>query len=84
MCQHEMILLPFDPTWSNLRKNVSLVLPYEDIRSINLQDDMLNTVIIIRTDDDEIRLTTQQKALSDRAVAAVVANQLLLFLRQNT
>lgn len=75
MCEHEVILLPFDPTWTNLRKDVSLVLPYEDIRSAELKNDMLNTVIVIRTGDDEIRLTTQQKELSDRRSSGIYATQ---------
>lgn len=75
MCGHEVILLPFDPTWTSLRKEVSLVLPYEDIRSVELKDDMLNTVIVIRTDDDEIRLTTQQKELSDLRSSGIYATQ---------
>ena len=65
MCEHEIILLPFNTTWGNLRKDVSLVLPYGDIRWVELKDDMLNTVITIRTESDTIRLTTQQAELSD-------------------
>lgn len=64
MCEHEIVLLPFNTTWGNLRKDVSLVLPYEDIQSVELEDDMLNTVITIRTGSDTIRLTTQQAELS--------------------
>ena len=75
MCKHEMILLPFDPTWTSLRKDVSLVLPYGDIRSVELKDDLLNTVIIIWTGDDEIRLTTQQKELSDQRSSGIYATQ---------
>ena len=30
MCEHEIVLLPFNTTWGNLRKDVSLVLPYTD------------------------------------------------------
>ncbi len=75
LCEHEVILLPFDPTWTSLRKDVTLILPYGDIRSVELKDDMLNTVIIIRTGDDEIRLTTQQKELSDLRVSGLYATQ---------
>lgn len=65
MCEHEIVLLPFNTTWGNLRKDISLVLPYEDIQSVELGDNKLNTVITIRTGSDTIRLTTQQAALSD-------------------
>ena len=56
--------VPFNTIWHNLRKDVSLVLPYGDIQSVELEDDMFNTVITIRTGTDTIRLTTQQAALS--------------------
>lgn len=75
MCEHEVILLPFDPTWIHLRKDVSLVLPYGDIQSVELEDDMLNTVITIRTGSDTIRLTTQQAALSDLRTSGLYATQ---------
>ena len=40
-----------------------------------LEDDLLNTIITIRTDDDEIRLTTQQAALSDFRTTGLHATQ---------
>ena len=73
MCEREIVLLPFNTTWGNLRKDVSLVLPYGDIQSVELEDDMLNTVITIRTGSDTIRLTTQQAALSDLRSSGVYA-----------
>lgn len=75
MCKNELILLPFDPMWASLRKDVSLVLPYEKIQSVELGEDLLNTLITIRTDDDEIRLTTQQAALSDFRTTGLHATQ---------
>ncbi len=75
MCEHEVILLPFDPTWTSLRRDVSLVLTYGEIQSVELKDDLLNTVIILRTGGDEIRLTTQQKALSDLRTSSLYATQ---------
>lgn len=75
LCEQEVILLPFDPNWTSLRKDVSLVLPYEEIRSVELKDDLLNTVIVIRTDSDEIRLTAQQKELSDLRHSGAYATQ---------
>ena len=65
LCKSEMILLPFDPMWTGLRKDVSLVLPYGEIQSVEVSDDLLNSVIAIRTGEDLIRLTAQQKELSD-------------------
>lgn len=75
MCEHELILLPFDPVWTNLQEDVSLVLPYGDIQSVELEDDLLNTIITIRAGEDIIRLTTQQKALSDLRMSGLNATQ---------
>ncbi len=74
MCEQEIILLPFNTTWGNLRKDVSLVLPYGDIQWVELKDDMLNTVITIRTESDTIRLTTQQAELSDLRSSGIYAS----------
>ena len=74
MCEHEIVLLPFNTTWGNLRKDVSLVLPYGDIQSVELKDDLLNTVITIRTESDTIRLTTQQAELSDLRSSGIYAS----------
>ena len=73
MCEHEIVLLPFNTTWGNLRKDVSLVLPYGDIQSVELEDVTFNTVITIRTGTDTIRLTAQQAALSDLRSSGVYA-----------
>ena len=74
MCEHEIVLLPFNTTWGNLRKDISLVLPYEDIRSVELEDVKLNTVITIRTGSDTIRLTAQQAELSDLRSSGIYAS----------
>ena len=74
MCEHEIVLLPFNTTWGNLRKDISLVLPYEDIQSVELEDVKLNTVITIRTMSDTIRLTTQQAELSDLRSSGIYAS----------
>ena len=71
----DKILLPFDPMWTSLRKDVSLVLPYGDIQSVELADDLLNTLITIHTGEDDIRLTTQQKELSDFRMSGFHATQ---------
>ena len=74
MCEHEIILLPFNTTWGNLRKDVSLVLSYGDIQSVELEDVTFNTVITIRTGTDTIRLTTQQAELSDLRTSGYYAS----------
>lgn len=73
MCEHEIVLLPFSTTWGSLRRDVALALPYGDIQAVELEDDMLNTVITIRTERDVIRLTAQQAELSDLRSSGVYA-----------
>ena len=74
MCEHEIVLLPFNRAWHYLRKDVSLVLPYGDIQSVELEDVKFNTVITIRTRSDTIRLTTQQAELSDLRSSGIYAS----------
>ena len=40
MCGNELIFLPFHRAWGSLRKDVSLVLPYGEIQSVALEDDL--------------------------------------------
>ena len=75
MCENEIILLPFDPYWATLEKQVSLVVPYSEIKSVKLTDDLPNVIIDIETSDGSVRLTTQQKELSDIRLSGVYASQ---------
>ena len=75
MCENEMILLPFDPYWATLERDVSLVVPYSEIESVKLVDDLLNVIIDIETNSGSVRLTTQQKELSDMRLSGVYASQ---------
>lgn len=75
MCENEMILLPFDPYWATLERGVSLVVPYAEIKSVKLVDDLLNVVIDIETNSGGVRLTTQQKELSDIRLSGIYASQ---------
>ncbi|MEY8563071.1 hypothetical protein AALA21_08470 [Eggerthellaceae bacterium 3-80] len=77
MCESCLILLPFDPTWATLRDETTLVIPYEDIESVNETSDLLNVVIEIKTKTDVIRLTTQQKELSDWRMSGAYATQII-------
>lgn len=75
MCENELILLPFDPNWATLERNVSLVVPYSEIESVKLVDDLLNVIIDIETNSGGVRLTTQQKELSDIRLSGIYASQ---------
>ncbi len=75
MCENELILLPFESFWGTLERDVSLVVPYADIESVKLIDDLLNVVIDIETSSGAVRLTTQQKELSDLRLSGICATQ---------
>lgn len=75
MCENELILLPFDPNWATLERGVSLVVPYSEIESVKLVDDLLNVIIDIETNNGDVRLTTQQKELSDVRLSGIYASQ---------
>ena len=75
MCENELILLPFDPYWATLEKDVSLVVPYSEIESVKLVNDLLNVIIDIETNTGNVRLTTQQKELSDIRLSGIYASQ---------
>ncbi len=75
MCENELILLPFESFWGTLERDVSLVIPYADIESVKLIDDLLNVVIDIETSTGGVRLTTQQKELSDLRLSGIYATQ---------
>ena len=75
MCENELILLPFDPNWATLERDVSLVVPYSEIESVKLVDDLLNVIIDIETNNGDVRLTTQQKELSDIRLSGIYASQ---------
>lgn len=75
LCEHEMILLPFDRLWGSLSKDVSLTISYDEIQLVEITDELLNTIITIQAGTDTIRLTTQQKELSDLRMSGMNAAQ---------
>lgn len=56
MCENELILLPFDPNCATVERDVSLVVPYSEIESVKLVDDLLNVIIDIETNSGGVRL----------------------------
>lgn len=75
MCENELILLPFESFWGTLERDVSLVVPYADIESVKLTNDLLNVIIDIETSGGSVRLTSQQKGLSDSCLSGIYASQ---------
>ena len=64
LCNDELVLVPFSTITAGLKKEVTLQIPYSEIKSVEITEDMLNYQIAIITDTDTIRLTAQQKELS--------------------
>ena len=60
MCENEIILLPFDPYWATLENDASLVVPYSEIESVKLVDDLLNVIIDIETNTGSVRLLRER------------------------
>lgn len=73
LCRDELVLIPFSTFTLGLKKEVTLEIPYSTIKAVNVIEDMLNYQIVITTDTDTIRLTTQQKELSDFRTTAMLA-----------
>lgn len=67
LCEHEIVLVPFNLMTLNmtLKKEELLAISYSKIKSVDISEDLLNYVISITTDTDIIRLSTQQKELSN-------------------
>lgn len=65
MCENSLVLLPFGRMSMVLKKDVTLEIPYDHIRKVEVQQDMLNYRIELDTDDGLIALSTQQKELSE-------------------
>lgn len=65
MCKDEIVLVPFSAFTLALKKEVALEIPYSTIRSITVEEDLLNYRILVEMDSDRITLSTQQKELSD-------------------
>ena len=65
LCKDEVVLIPFSTVSGVLKKEVTLQIPYSSIKSVEIVEDLLNYQIVLTTDTDSIRLTAQQKELSD-------------------
>ena len=74
LCREELVLVPFSTLTAGLRKEVALEIPYSSIRSVEVTEDLLNYQIAITTDTDTIRLTTQQKELSEFRSSGTLAS----------
>lgn len=75
ICADELVLVPFSKMTRGLKKEVALAIPFETIESIQVSTSALNYIITIKTEQDELRLSTQQKELSDFRLTGLLANE---------
>ena len=52
LCRRELVLLPFSALTAGIRREVSLRLPYDEIRRVTVSEDLLNYRIAIETGED--------------------------------
>lgn len=58
---------------AGIRREVSLRLPYDEIRRVTVSEDLLNYRIAIETGEGAVTLTAQQKELSDLRTAGMLS-----------
>lgn len=73
ICEDELVFVPFSKMTYGLKREVALAIPFETIQSIDVSPSALNYIITIKTKDNELRLSTQQKELSDFRTSAFLA-----------
>lgn len=76
ICENELVLVPFGSISLNLKKEGTLALPFDTIQEVQVEQQRLNVVITIVTETDTIKLTAQQKLLSEFRSSGVLAGQI--------
>ena len=64
ICRGELVLVPFGKLDWGLKKEVTLAIPFSKIRDVEMKKAGLNDYLTIRTEEDVITLSIQQKELS--------------------
>ena len=65
ICENELVLVPFGKLDWGLKKEVTLAIPFDEIRNVEIKEAGLNYYLAITMKDDVITLSVQQKELSD-------------------
>lgn len=65
ICKDSIVLVPFGKMFLDLKKNVTLEIPFSSVREVRVSEDMLNYRIELDTEEGNILLSTQQKELSE-------------------
>lgn len=80
ICATELVLIPFSKMTGLLKKEVTLEIPLVTISSVEVETKGLDYKITIRSQEGDIRLTTQQKELADFRISSSYANDSFLSL----
>ena len=64
ICRNELVFVPYSKMSYGIKKEVTLSIPFSQIRKITVEPKGLNYFLIIETDKDDIALSVQQKELS--------------------
>ena len=65
ICRNELVFVPYGRMSFEIKKEVTLCIPFSKIRDITVAPAGLNYRLTIETDEDHIVLSVQQKELSD-------------------
>ena len=63
-CKESIVLLPFSSYWPDVKKKVTLELPFSSIHGVEVSESGLDYRIDIQLDNEVISLTAQQAELS--------------------
>lgn len=76
ICETELVLIPFGTLSLEVKKEVTLEIPFSSIKNVDVKEKGLNYHIGIVTKDGIIELSTQQKELSDLRMTGVITNSI--------
>ena len=72
ICRDTLILIPFGKMTLGLKREVAFEIPFTTIKNIQVEECGLNYTILIETDHDIIRLSAQQKEISELIMAGLL------------
>lgn len=74
ICEDSIVLVPFGKMFFDLKKKVSLQIPFSSIHAVRVNADGFNYRIELDTDDGTVMLSTQQKELSEWRTSGFLAS----------
>lgn len=84
ICQEAIILIPFSRRTMGLKKKIELEIPISSIKSVEIEEDRLNYIITIKTEESKvISLTAQQKNMSAVRSAVLLSSENTVFSSRN-